>query len=354
MNWTISRFAAAAVALLLLAGLAAPAWADGAVMFVYHRFGDSRYPSTNIAVEVFAAQLEYLKHNNYTVLTAGEVARRLRSGVELPPRCVSLTVDDGYTTFLTGAMPLLRRYHYPATLFVASDSVGRHGYLSWEQLRSLEQEGVEIGNHSAAHPYFVDDQVQHPDDWRRHARADIERAQQAFTRHLGHKVALFAYPYGEYSPALAKLVRKLGFAAAFAQQSGVVDTGADLYALPRFPMGGGYATLQGFSSKARMRRLPVTDVEPLSPLISRQDPPELTFTLANSLIDTGSLRCYVQGQNAVSVELSTDGRYHVRAHQPLAGRRNKYTVTGRGRDGKHWYWFSHLWVHPRKQVAEKR
>jgi hypothetical protein len=31
------------------------------VCFVYHRFGDSRYPSTNISMEAFKAHLDYLK-----------------------------------------------------------------------------------------------------------------------------------------------------------------------------------------------------------------------------------------------------------------------------------------------------
>jgi hypothetical protein len=73
------------------------AWAsEQASIFVYHRFGDQRYPSTNIDVEVFASQLEYLRQNDYNVLYVSDIVRRLKDGIELPPRCVALTVDDGY------------------------------------------------------------------------------------------------------------------------------------------------------------------------------------------------------------------------------------------------------------------
>ncbi|PLY12648.1 MAG: chitin deacetylase, partial [Desulfuromonas sp.] len=112
-------------------------------IFVYHRFGDARYPSTNIELKVFAAQLDYLIEQRIPVLPLSQVVTRLRRGAELPERYVVLTVDDGYASFLSGAMPLLRQRQLPVTLFVSSRSVGARGYLDWEQLRILQREGVE-------------------------------------------------------------------------------------------------------------------------------------------------------------------------------------------------------------------
>lgn len=336
---------------LLLALFSGVVWsAQQATVFVYHRFGDSRYSSTNIDEQVFAQQLEYLKQNNYTVLLVSDIVKRLKEGTPLPQRCVALTVDDGYLTFLTGAMPLLRRYDFPVTLFVSSGAVGGSSYLNWEQLRQLQLEGVEIGNHSASHPYFVSDEVNDPDRWRNRSSADIEKAQQAFQHHLGCRPTLFAYPYGEYSPALEILIEKLGFAAALAQQSGVITSGLSFYSLPRFPMGGGFATLQGFKNKLAMRPMPVVVHEPNSPVIASQDPPELIFSLDSADIVLSSLRCYVQGQDSVAVVAdgngNGNGNYRVVAAAPLAGRRNKYTLTAQSRDGQYWYWFSQLWIHP--------
>lgn len=323
------------------------AWsAEHATVFVYHRFGDSRYPSTNIDADVFESQLEYLKQHQYQVLPISEIVRRLQSGHALPQRCVALTVDDGYSSFLETAMPLLRRYGYPVSLFVNSDAVGGRDYLDWEQLRQLVAEGVEIGNHSSSHPYFVTLEHQKPEVWREQARQDIEQAQQKFSDHLGVVPTLFAYPYGEYSPGVAQLIAELGFTAALAQQSGVISVRHDRYALPRFPMGGGYATLAEFKSKLKMLPLPLTVLAPLTPVVAQQDPPELIFTLETQLLSMSSLRCYVQGQPPAEIEALGAGRYRVIAAQPLAGRRNKYTLTAQGRDGHSWFWFSQLWIHP--------
>jgi len=337
--------------LFLLVALLLPStvWcADQATAFVYHRFGDNRYPSTNIAVDVFESQLAYLKQHDYQVMTLGQIVAARKAGTPLPQRCVALTVDDGYESFLTGAMPLLRRYHYPATLFVNSASVGGNSYLDWPQLKALHEEGIEIGNHSATHPYFVTQQQKMPlDAWRTWARQDIETAQQLFEKHLEMKPALFAYPYGEYSPQMMTLLEEMGFQAAVAQQSGVISALASPFALPRFPMGGPFATLKGFTGKLAMGAMPVTVIAPSSPVIGKDDPPTLRFQLDTEQIVLSSLRCYVQGQDPVVPRLvdKEQGLFEVVAEKPLAGRRNKYTLTAQSRKGG-WSWFSQLWIHP--------
>ncbi len=337
------------LAALILLGLPSPACAGQATVFVYHRFGDARYPSTNIPVQIFAAQMELLHREGYSVLTLGDVVRRLQSGAELPARCAVLTVDDAYTSFLQGAMPVLRRYGYPATLFVSTDAVGHPGYLDWRQLRSLVEEGVEVGNHTASHPYLLERRKgEDVAGWRRRAEGEIGRAQQRLTDELGAPPELFAYPFGEYAPELVGLVQRFGFRAAAAQQSGVIGSGVDFFALPRFPMGGPYATLEGFREKLAMRPLPVTVVAPLTPVVGNEDPPTLVVQLAESDADLSRLRCFVQGQGDARIEAepAEPGRYRVRAAAPLAGRRNKYTLTAPAKSGDAWYWFSQLWVKP--------
>ncbi len=229
---------------LLPAAAVASGSTGEANIFIYHRFGDPRYPSTNISLEAFAAQLAWLKDEGRPVLPLGDVVRRLATGEPLPEGCVVLTVDDAFRSFLEGGMPLLRRYHYPVTLFVNTDSVGAPGYLTWGELRALAAEGVEIGNHSATHDYLLEHRRGEGEEaWRARVTADIRRAQQALSRELGRSPQLFAYPFGEFSPELQALVRQEGFLGAVGQQSGVVWEGSDRFALPRFPMGGDYATL---------------------------------------------------------------------------------------------------------------
>jgi peptidoglycan/xylan/chitin deacetylase (PgdA/CDA1 family) len=345
----LSKIRLVALVLVLLL-LATSAWAGEANVFVYHRFGDSRYPSTNISIDTFTAQLQFLQERDYTVLTLGEIVDRLRAGKTLPERCAALTVDDAYTTFLSGAMPLLRRFGYPATLFVNTNTVGGRGYLDWDELRGLAAEGVEIGNHSASHLYLLNRKPgEDHASWRQRITTDIRKAQGLIERKLGRGPLLFAYPFGEYSPEVIEILKGEGFLGAAAQQSGVVAAGGDLFTLARFPMGGPYATLEGFKEKLGMRALPVTVLSPAGPVIEGEDPPTLLVRIESRGIDLTRLRCFVQGQGDATIvpdSAGGAGTYVVRAGAPLVGRRNKYTLTAPAKDGGRWYWFSQLWVNP--------
>lgn len=332
---------------LLLPGHSA--FADQANVFVYHRFNDSRYPSTNISLQDFRAHLNLLQQQEFTVLKLGQVVDRLQNGISLPQRCAVITVDDAYRSFLTDGWPLLKRYGYPATLFVSTDTVGGGDYLNWQELRGLQDEGVEIGNHSASHAYLLDRVAAESEvDWLARVSADIRRAQQAFENHLGLSPKLFAYPYGEFAPELVNLIKNAGFIAAFGQQSGVITAGQGFFRLPRFPLGGGYTSLSEFRSKLYMKSLPVRVVSPDTTVIKGENPPKLRLYLSREDIDRSSLRCFVPGQSDCLVRLvnGVDGLYEVEALQPLAGRRSKYTLTASDVHGKSWYWFSQLWVQP--------
>ncbi len=325
------------------------AFAGQANVFVYHRFNDSRYPTTNISLQDFRSHLDLLHQQKFTVLKLGEVVDRLQKEEGLPERCAVITVDDAYHSFLTDGWPLLKQYDYPATLFVSTDTVGGGDYLSWQELKVLQDEGVEIGNHSAGHPYLLDRTIAESDaDWSARVLADIHRAQKSFEVHLGAPSKLFAFPYGEFSPELVSLVKKAGFIAAFGQQSGVITAGQGFFSLPRFPVGGGYASLSEFRSRLFMKSLSVRILSPNSTVIKDENPPKLRFYLNQEDVTNSSLRCFVPGQSNCLIRQvkGESGVYEVEALQPIVGRRSKYTLTASDVSGKSWYWFSQLWVRP--------
>lgn len=340
---------------VLVALLLVPAelvFANEANVFVYHRFNDSRYPSTNITTEAFKDHLETLKVEQFTVLTLGEVVDRMRAGESLPERCAVISVDDGYLSFLTDGWPLLKQYGYPATLFVSTDTVGGSDFMGWQDLLMIQKEGVEIGNHSASHAYLLDPiPSESKSEWRTRVAEDLGRSQGLFQKHLGTSPRLFAYPYGEFSAELTGLIREAGFLAAFGQQSGVISEGQDMHALPRFPVGGAYSAVSEFRSRLFMKNLPVQFEVHQDTVINDQNPPTLKFYLNSEVVDERTLQCFVQGGAGCLLERGTgeDMAYSVKALQPLVGRRSKYTVTASDTSGRVWYWYSQLWVLPRSR-----
>src|SRR5690348_9942669 len=64
-------------------------------------------------------RLEYLRENRYNILPLAEACRRLKSN-SLPPRSVAVTFDDGALDFATAALPILREFDAPATVYLTT------------------------------------------------------------------------------------------------------------------------------------------------------------------------------------------------------------------------------------------
>lgn len=315
--------------------------------FIYHRFGDQRYPSTNVSLAEFSMQMRYLHDHGYQVISAGEAVRLLREKKPFSAKSVVLTVDDAYSTFKSGAMPILRQYGFPVTLFVNTDSVGSKGYLDWNELRQLANEGVEIGNHTATHRSLTEQGTNESlPAYRQRLNTDIDRAQQALIRELGITPKLFAYPYGEYSLQSQKIVEDYGFLAAFAQHSGVIGTNDSLFELARTPLTGSYANLAQMQQKLAFRPMPVKKISPSDTLVARENPPTLILEILDPQFDLKSLRLFVNGQ--AGGVLKSDPHYPrriiVRANRELKAGRSKYILTAPGREAGTFYGYTQFWL----------
>jgi hypothetical protein len=69
-------------------------------------------------------------------------------------RCkqVFLTFDDGALSTFTCVAPALEKLGWRGHFFVATDWIGRRGFLDRQQVRELHQRGHVIGSHSCTHP----------------------------------------------------------------------------------------------------------------------------------------------------------------------------------------------------------
>lgn len=317
--------------------------------FVYHRFGNDKYPSTNIPLDSFRAHLEYLKQNHFNVITLGEAVHKLKTDQNIPEKTVVLTVDDGYRTFKTGAMPLLQEFDYSATLFVNTETVGGKNYLTWDELKQIRQKGIEIGNHSHSHDHFVNRKAEGDKEY---FKADTRKAQAMFKKKLGVKPSLYAYPYGEYTSTMQSTLKKLDFEAATAQKSGVLKATSDMFAIPRFPMAANFVKLKRFKQKANMRGMPVVEEKPKTTIVEK-NPPVLEIKVKRGLLRPNGVQCFVGGSRECSIEVDTTDKtlsLIVQSTKKLTGRRTLYTVTAPSQNGQEWYWYSHLWI--RKDESE--
>ncbi|HZK08425.1 MAG TPA: polysaccharide deacetylase family protein [Bacteroidales bacterium] len=318
-------------------------------VFAYHRFGDSRYPSTNVSLSVFESQLKFLADNHYIVLTLGEAVTKWKDGKALPDKAAILTVDDSYLSFYENGWPLLKKYGFPATIFVQTGTIGGIDFISWPQIKEMQKSGIEIGHHSHDHTQFLN-----LDEKNRITafRNDLAEASNEFQEHLGAKPNVYCYPYGEWTTDMEQVLREAGFEAATVQKSGVFSQGSNTMAIPRFPMGGPFATLQGFKNKVVMKALEVKETSPASPFFT-DNPPTLRLTIKPDEINLKNAQFFVDGTKVEIQKITTNGEQQIvvlQADKKLTQRRTLYTLTAPSTDGSSWHWYSHLWVNPK--VAE--
>jgi hypothetical protein len=227
-------------------------------------------------------------------------------------------------------------------LFVSTDPVdeGIPGYLTWDEIRQLRDEGVEIGHHGAAHSHLL-----YEEDMG--AQEDIERASKRFQEELGFVPDVFAYPYGEYDQGLINLMERLGFKAAFAQYSGAAPIGGEIYALPRFPVNERYGDINRFRLISKSLALPVRDIIPQSvTLLDTQNPPSFGFTVDAAITNLANLACYPShlGEAARLIKLEGN-RVEVRFKDPFPKGRNRINCTMPAGGGR-WYWLGRYFLVP--------
>ena len=67
---------------------------NSASIFVYHRFGEENYPSTNVKMDQFKKHINELTENNYNVLPVPEIINAFINKTDLPEKTIGITIDD--------------------------------------------------------------------------------------------------------------------------------------------------------------------------------------------------------------------------------------------------------------------
>ena len=122
---------------------------------MYHRFNESKYPSTNIQMDIFEKQIEIIEKSDATFVNPKDLDSEFSKVHKT--KLILLTIDDGFSSFYNNAWPFLKSKKIPFILFISTREVGKFGYMSWNQIREIQNSNIGvIGNHSHSHDYLVD------------------------------------------------------------------------------------------------------------------------------------------------------------------------------------------------------
>lgn len=206
-------------------------------IFMYHRFVDIPRNPYEISVHQFEEEMRYLYENGYKTITLGEYIDAVynKNLTVLPAKPVIITVDDGYRSFLTRAYPILKKYGFTATLFIYTNFISNgSGALTWEELRELHREGIEIGSHSLSHPNMANPKHRGYMNYDRFLEDELGRSREIIEREIGVRVRTFAWPYGSYNQTAIKKAIELGYEGLVTVKPGSMTINSDPLHIRRY------------------------------------------------------------------------------------------------------------------------
>ena len=303
---------------------------------MYHRFNENKYPSTNVRMDVFIRQMEIIKSSGYEIYNPSMFLKKFNQPKN--KKKILITIDDGFKSFYNEAWPYLKENNIPFILFVSTEPVGKKGYMTWEEIKEIDQSKIGfIGHHSHTHEYLIDMSE-------KEFVNDIETATKIFKEKLGYIPPIFSYPFGEYSLYMKNYISK-NFEIGFGQHSGIIDINKDKFELPRFPINEKYGKLERFKSLINYYPLEYKSIRPEEKkLDNKNNPPKLKVEFFNNQKNIKNINCYANdGGNWKKSDLVFDGNIlNINFTEPFLPRRGRINCSLN--DNGKWRWFGTQFV----------
>ena len=305
----------------------------GLISIMYHRFNESKYPSTNIQLDIFKEQLKIIENQGIKFINPINFEKSLSNRKN--ERKVLLTIDDGLLSFYQNAWPILKEKKIPFILFINTREVGAFNYMNWRQILELHySDYVEIGNHSHSHEYLVDENYEF-------IKNDILKSIEIFKEKLGKNSIFFSYPFGEYSSEFKRIIKELGFKYAFGQHSGVIDETKNLFELPRFPINEKYGKLSRF--KTLMKTIPFK-YEKIIPdekyLLQSKNPPNVKIEFKKDIKNLNQITCFSNEGNKwrnSNISFVENNILEIKISEKFIGERGRINCSLKEKEG-YWRW----------------
>lgn len=149
----------------------------------------------------FECQLAYLQKKGYTTFRMADYRHTTSK------KTVALTFDDGYFDNFQNAFPLLKQYLATATIYLRVDKIDQANahetreYLSWKDVETMHQAGIEFGSHTLSHTWLTEIESQEQ------LLDEIATSKRSIAGKLKTEITSFCYPAGMVSEAAKHLIR---------------------------------------------------------------------------------------------------------------------------------------------------
>lgn len=206
-------------------------------ILLYHRFAPTSPNAFTVSVKKFEEQMNYLKASGYQVIPLRSlVDYYLGKGSPPPARAVVITIDDGHASVYHYAFHILKKYGFPATLFIYPCCIERANYaLNWSQIREMANQGLEIGSHTRYHPNFrIERRRLSPTAYEELVTTELTSSKKILEEKLQRSILYLSYPFGYHDEVLEKRAYEAGYQAMFTIARHPCEPSSSRGALARF------------------------------------------------------------------------------------------------------------------------
>nr|WP_298114124.1 poly-beta-1,6-N-acetyl-D-glucosamine N-deacetylase PgaB [uncultured Pseudomonas sp.] len=251
-------------------------WPQGKVLaLAYHDVEDRDADQTFMSVRTanLIEQLAWLKANGYQAVSVDQLLAARQGGPALPDKALLLSFDDGYASFHSRVLPILKAYRWPAVLApvgiwldapadrpvdFGGEPAARERFLTWPQIKEIAASGlVEIAAHTDALHHGAQGNPQgnlqpaavtrlydpararYENDagYRTRIARDVERISAKIEAASGRAPRVWVWPYGAASGTALRIIGDHGYELALTLEDGLGDF-ADLQQGPRVLLNG--------------------------------------------------------------------------------------------------------------------
>ena len=200
-------------------------------VLTYHHVGipSTKWRLLTVSSQSFEYQMNFLKRHGFHVISFEDLVEGIKVGRQFVRNTVVIQFDDGYEDNYKYAYPILKKYGFPAMVFLVSSKIGTPGFLTWDEVKEMEKDNFLAGAHTRHHPYL-------PSLTMVQAQDEITGSKKEIEDHLGHSINYFAYPTGGFSSDVKRWVKEAGYKAAVTTNRGKDRFNVDPYELKRIHM----------------------------------------------------------------------------------------------------------------------
>jgi peptidoglycan/xylan/chitin deacetylase (PgdA/CDA1 family) len=184
----------------------------------YHNFSLTEANKMTVTKTAFEEQMKLLKDKGYRVITMDQLFDFLEFKSQIPKKSVVITIDDGWRSAYDIALPILKKYGYPVTLFIYTDLIRTsEKTLSWELIQEMTNTGIaDVHCHTKTHRNLtVKGKKESFSEYFETLKKEISECAAIVKKKLNREVKYLSYPFGETNHLIIEMLKKHGYRGAF-------------------------------------------------------------------------------------------------------------------------------------------